>query len=162
MHFMETLKIRDVDGLLLWSSSLFYPLQAAERVSFEVNMSMNDRQFVKSIKVFIKFKVKVILQLCHFALPVKQFSEDLFICPDASLREEDRPLRIFALEQIMEVLRTSQYCVVLEGIGPPFGVIVVLLKEVEPVDVLPVRDRFRSNHQVGQEPAEQIQKNGLA
>lgn len=162
MHLMEALKIRDVNGLFLRSSSLLYPLQAARRISFKVDMPMNNGQFVKSIEVFVKFEVKIILHLRHLTLLVKQFSEDLFICADASLRKEDSPLRVFALEKMMKMLGTSQYGIILKSIGPSFRVVVVLLKQVELVDMLPVRHRLRGNHKVRQISSEEVEKNGLA
>jgi hypothetical protein len=88
---------------------------------------------------------------------MEQLREDLSVGADAPLRKEQATSWVLGLEELVEMFGASEDGVVLEGIGPPLRVWVVLLKQVVLVNLLPVGHGFGSDSDVGHSFGQQIE-----
>lgn len=133
MAFVYLPQIVQPDALLALSSSLLYALQAELRRTFQINDSL---EWAFTDDCPTDLIVNGILRRIQVSLAVHDLSEDIAIGKWGSFRVM-QPIGLLGADLLPEHV-SGVYGVELEGEGPPLGVLIVILEDIDAAEVLPL------------------------
>ena len=125
-------------------------------------MLVDGSWLVQRLQAVKHFQIQSLLHVVHQSLLVKQLGKNMLVSFDASLREQVAVGSDWTTEELVKGVHAGQDGIVLERVGPSFGLSVVLAQQIMVGHMLPHLNRLFCHHHLRTGPLECLQKRGLA